>query len=120
MVEQKNPLILAFVGDAMQTLYVRTVLAKTDLPPRELHLRASQIVCARAQAKRFDEIFDGLNDIERRVAMRARNADHNTVPTSCTIAEYHKATALEAVIGYNALVGNHDRIAELIGELNKC
>ena len=118
-VAQKNPLTLAFVGDAVQTLFVRLELAKSDLRPSELHRRASQQVCAQAQAKRFDEIFDSLDEIEKSIAMRARNANHNTVPKNCTIAQYHKATALEAVIGYNYLMSQHERVKEIMGDL-KC
>jgi len=116
----KNPLTLAFVGDAVQTLHVRMALAQTDIKAKELHKRASAIVCATAQAKRFDEIFDNFTAAEKDIAMRARNTDHNTVPKSCTIAEYHKAKALEATIGYNYLLGNTKRVNEIIGEVHKC
>ena len=113
MLEQKNPLVLAFVGDAVQTLFVRENLSSADAKIAALHKSASQIVCAAAQAKRFDEIYTTLTDIEKDIANRARNAQHNTVPKSCTPGEYHKATALEAVIGYNYLSGNKERAKEI-------
>ena len=113
MIEQKS-LVLAFVGDAVQTLFVREALVKRDCKVSELHTLASKIVCARAQAKRLDEIFDTLTEEERDIATRARNAQHNTVPKNCTIADYHKATALEAVIGFNYLAGNIERVKEII------
>ena len=113
MIEQKNPLILAFIGDAVQTLYVREKLYTQFYTVASLHSQASKIICAKAQAKKFDEKFEQFSEMEKDIANRARNAQHHTVPKNCTLAEYHKATALEAVIGYNYLSGNHKRVREL-------
>ena len=104
-VENSNPLILAFVGDAVHTLQVRMKLAGQDLKISELHKLASEQCCAKSQAKEFDALYDTFSETEREIANRARNAKHNTVPKSCTLAEYQKATALEAVIGYRYLKG---------------
>ena len=37
----------------------------------------------------------------------------NSVPHGATKAEYHAATALEAVFGYLWLTGRHERTSEL-------
>ena len=113
MIEQKNPLILAFIGDAVQTLFVRTRFVDTDAKIGVLHRQSSQIICARAQAKKFDTVSKNFTPTEVEIATRARNAKSNTAPKNCTLGEYHKATALEAVIGYNYLVGNTQRAEEL-------
>jgi len=113
-ISQKNPLLLAFIGDAVHTLFVREQLSTHDAKISQIHKLASDTLCATAQAKRFDQIYDILTEVERDIATRARNAPHNTAPKSCTLGDYHKATALEAVIGYNHLGGNANRVKELI------
>jgi len=101
--ENKNPLILAFVGDAVHTLQVRQQLMANDCKVADLHKLASSECCAKAQAKKYDELYDSFTQNEKEIANRARNAKHNTVPKSCTLTEYQKATAFEAVIGYRYL-----------------
>jgi len=106
--------VLAFVGDAVHTLLVRENLASQDLKTSVLHKQASALVCAKNQAKLFDEILENLTEIEKELATRARNSSHNTVPKNASVGDYHKATALEAVIGYNYLKNNIERVREII------
>jgi len=113
-IENKNPLVLAFVGDAVQTLYEREKLCSEDAKVNTLHKQASVTVCATAQAKQFDRASALFTETEHNIANRARNAGHNTVPKSCTLEDYKKATALEAVIGYNYLSGNKKRVEEIL------
>ncbi|MCL2850799.1 MAG: ribonuclease III [Firmicutes bacterium] len=113
-IANKNVLVLAFVGDAYMSLVIRKELAANGFKVAKLHDMASKIVCAKAQAELFDKIFEGLSDVEKDIANRARNASVNTVPSSCSLAEYKKATALESVIGFNVLTGNEKRAIDLI------
>lgn len=113
MLEQKNPLILAFIGDAVHTLYVRENLANVDAKIGELHKQASKQVCATTQSIKYDKMVNSFCEIEKEIANRARNISHNTMPKNCNPSEYHKATALEAVIGYNYLLGKTERVEEL-------
>jgi len=114
-IAHKNPITLAFVGDAFMTLHVRTGLVmNNNLKPVKLHDMTSKVVCAKAQAKLFDGIQDALSETEKDIANRARNAGVNTIPSSCTLAEYKKATAFEAVLGYNVLIGELERAKELL------
>ena len=103
MLEHKNPLILAFIGDAVHTLRIRQELATQDLKVGDLHKIASQQCCASAQAKELDVLYETFTETEKEIANRARNAKYNTIPKSCTLVEYQKATALEAVLGYRYL-----------------
>jgi len=114
----KNPLALAFMGDVVMSLYVREQLLEKDGKVCDLHMQESRRVCARAQSVRFDEIKEGFDEIEQGIASRARNAKHNTVPKNCSLHEYRQATALEAVIGYNWMVGNKERVMDLVGIRN--
>ena len=61
-------------------------------------------VCAHAQAQAFARVEGALTERERDVARRARNA-HQTPPKNADAAEYHRATALEAVMGYLFVTG---------------
>ena len=110
---QKHPLALAFIGDAVMNLLVKEQIVTTNnTRVNDLHKQASAILSAKAQAVLYDKL--PLTQAEREVATRAFNAKHNTVPKNCTLAEYRSATALEAVIGYNWLLGNRKRVEELI------
>ena len=110
----KNPLVLAFVGDAYWTLYVRRMLVeKSNGKVNLLHQQANKYVCAVAQSGFYNKIVPFLTEAESGIAGRARNSDCNTRPKNCTLAEYKMATAFEAVIGYNLLIGNKKRLANL-------
>ena len=118
MIAQKNPLVLAFVGDAVMTLCIREHLALGEGKVGELHKKASEFICAHSQAVAFDKVSQTFGETEQDIARRARNVKHNTVPKNAKLADYKKATALEAVIGYHWLMGNHKRIEEIIINAN--
>lgn len=108
---------LAFVGDAAYALYVRTrLVGETDLVGGSLHLRASKFVNAVAQASAFDALVERgiLTSDEQDVAHRARNAHVHTRTKAASIAEYHRATALEALVGYLELTGDAARRDEIL------
>jgi len=110
----KNPLALAFVGDAYWTLYIRRMLIeKSNGKVNALHQAANQYVCAKAQCGFYHKIAPFLTEVESNIAGRARNSECNTRPKNCTLAEYKLATAFEAVVGYNLLIGNKKRLNNL-------
>ena len=110
-VNQLHPLALAFIGDAVMGLKVKQQIV-ADVKVNELHKRASQLICAKSQSKLYDALQ--LTGDETDIANRAFNAKHHTVPKNCTLVEYRKATALEAVIGYNWLQKNYERVEEIL------
>jgi len=115
MLEQKNVLALAFVGDAYHSLRVRTgLVASGDEKVAKLHQIAANVVCAKAQAQTFNRIKDKLTQTEADIANRARNAKHHTMPKNCSPAEYRDATALEALIGFWFLSDNEQRYNEVM------
>lgn len=118
--QQLNSLVLAYVGDAVQSLYVRQNLATTlDLKAGELHKLASKVVNAHNQAVLADKLFDTFTQEEKDVFLRGRNGKSHHKAKNQTGADYRKATGFEAVIGYLYLTGNDARIAELLGETNE-
>ena len=104
---------LAYLGDALYELYVRRRLLASGAHVRQLHRRAVGIVCAQAQALALTRIEPLLTQAERDVARRARNA-HQTPTKNAQAAAYHRATALEAVLGYLYLTGQRERLDDIM------
>ena len=107
---------LAHMGDAVYELLVRDRLTRENaLSVKDQHRRTIEYVAAAAQAAALERIAPALTEEERHVVRRGRNARVHGVPSGCTIAEYHAATALETLFGWLWLRGETARIAELFG-----
>ena len=105
---------LAHVGDAVYELLVRDMLTRqAALTVKDQHRRTIEYVAAPAQAAALERIAPELTEEERRIVRRGRNVRVHGVPSGCTIAEYHAATALETLFGWLWLRAEPDRIAEL-------
>ena len=110
-----NALVLAYVGDAVQSLYVREKLAREhDCKPADLHKMATGIVNAHTQAVAAEALLETLTEEEKNVYLRGRNGKAHHKAKNQSGADYRKATGLEAVIGYLYLVGNTERIKDLL------
>ncbi|NLB61310.1 MAG: ribonuclease III, partial [Clostridiales bacterium] len=96
-----SPLALAYIGDTIFDLYIRTyLLHHTSHTVHGLHIKATKMVNAKAQARAYEMIENTLTEEEQAVFKRGRNAHNGTVPKSATIKEYKTATGLETLIGY--------------------
>lgn len=104
---------LAFMGDTIYDLRVRETLVRRGGKVCSMHREASRHVCAHAQSEAFGRIEQMLTEDEANVARRARNA-HQHPPKNADPAEYHRATSLEALIGYLYLTGQTSRMNELL------
>ena len=112
---QLAPLSLAYIGDTVYDLFVRTMLLETTtLTVHGLHKRAAKLVCAKAQAEAFRAIEPMLGEKELAVYKRGRNSHIGTVPKSASIMDYRTATGLEALIGFLYLSGENGRINEIM------
>ena len=108
-------LTLAYVGDSAYDLILRTLFAETTmLHGKPLHSLVQTYVTARSQARIADGLQEELTKEELAVYRRGRNAKPETVSKHASLAEYHKATGLEALIGYLYLDGRTDRAVSLI------
>lgn len=115
-----NPLVLAFVGDAVQTLYVRESLVHTsDAKANKLHTRASKQVNATAQSHTVQRIMSELTEDEQEIFRRARNSKINTPAKNAALDDYRKASGFEAVLGYVYLTGQRDRLMFLLDAGNE-
>ncbi|MDY6367821.1 MAG: ribonuclease III domain-containing protein [Clostridia bacterium] len=118
----ENPIVLAFIGDAVYSLYVREKLVFTsDFKTGELSLKTIENVRATSQARFFKKIESLLTEEEIAVYKRARNAKKTTRSKSATVAEYNSSTGFEALLGYLYITGNLQRLNYLLnaGEENE-
>ena len=110
-----SPLTLAYIGDAVYDLVVRSVLVnRGNTAVNNLHKRASAIVKAPAQAAIAASIMDDLTDEEKDIYRRGRNSKPHTKAKNASTIEYLEATGLEAVVGFLYLKGDMDRALNLI------
>lgn len=112
-----SPLTLAYIGDAIFDLIVRTVLVgRKNCQVQKLHQRASSVVKAPAQAAMAEYLISKgcLNDEELAVYRRGRNAFTHTRAKNATMSEYRKATGYEALMGYLYLKKDTERMIDLI------
>ncbi len=114
-----NPIVLAFVGDAVYSLFVRERLTfSSDLKTGELNKLATSEVNAHAQADFVKELLPFLTEEEIAIFKRARNAKKPTKAKHATIAEYNLATGFEAVLGYLYIVGDLERLNFILNKGN--
>ena len=104
---------LAYLGDSLYDLYVREHLIAQGGRVRNLHRHAIKLVCAHAQSEALGRVEDGLTEAEAAVVRRARNT-RQTPPRNADIGEYHRATALEALVGYLYVTGQRERMNEIL------
>ena len=110
-----NPLVLAYVGDGVHTLYVRMQeLGKTTGKADKLHKAVTARVKAEAQASSMQIIIDELSEEENDIFHRARNAHTHSMAKNATVSDYRLATGFEALVGYLYLTGQNDRLEYLL------
>ena len=110
-----SPLTLAYIGDAIFELVVRTVLVeRKNTQAEKLHKAATKIVKAETQALMIEALKDDLTEEELAVFKRGRNAKAVTRAKNATMSEYRRATGFEALMGYLYLKGDMERMIELI------
>lgn len=109
--KQMNAITLAFVGDAVFSLFVRVKNSlETDLKSGKLNEKTSSRVCAVAQAEVADALFPYLTEEETEIFKRGRNAKKPSKSKHSTVVQYNKSTGLEALIGYLYLTGDKVRL----------
>ena len=114
-----SPVVLAFVGDAVYSLFVRERLTfENDGKSGTLNKLATEQVKATAQAEFVKDIMQLLSDEELAVFKRARNAKKSTKAKHASVAEYNMSTGFEAVLGYLYLIGDNDRLNFLLNKGN--
>ena len=113
--EFKNSLVLAFVGDCVQELFVKAKLAITDEHKSgSLHQKAIAELSAKSQSIKCERMLELFTDEEANIYRRANNCKPKSQAKNADSFEYHRATGIEAVWGYLYLTGQTERLGILL------
>ena len=114
-VKNMQPLVLAFIGDSVHTLFIREQMVKKgDYKVNELNRMVKEKVNAGMQCKIYKKIEALLTLEEHDLSYRARNSVKGQGAKNYSAYEYNYATAFEALIGYLYLTKQHDRLNEIL------
>ena len=113
---QLSPLVLAYIGDSIFDLVIKTYLLDTkgNMQVNKLNRFASNIVKAQSQSEMIGIIEPLLSPAEEAVYKRGRNAKSYTSAKNASISDYRRATGFEALMGYLYLEGEYERMVQLI------
>ncbi|MDO4343391.1 MAG: ribonuclease III domain-containing protein [Eubacteriales bacterium] len=110
-----SPLVLAYIGDAVFEVVIRTIMVKkSNCPVQKLHKRTSALVKAQAQSQMAERLLPLLTEEEMHIYKRGRNAKSYTKAKNATLIDYRRATGLEALTGYLYLKKDIKRMIDLI------
>lgn len=110
-----SPLVLAFLGDSVYEREIRErIVREGNASPNQLNKRSSFLAKASTQAMMAQALLSEMTDEEVAVYRRGRNANSHTMAKNATVADYRRATGLEALMGYLFLCGEEERCRELI------
>ena len=113
-VREYSALTLAYIGDAVYEIIIRTyIVGKGNAPVERLHKRSSRLVKAETQDNLIMAI-EHLTEEEHAIYKRGRNAKSYTMAKNATMSDYRKATGCEALVGYLYLTERYERLTELI------
>ncbi|MEZ0537000.1 Mini-ribonuclease 3 [Caldicellulosiruptoraceae bacterium PP1] len=107
-----NPLSYAYIGDAVYELFIRDMLIEKypNFNPHKYHIMSIKYVKASNQAYAIRALWDELDDEEKLIAKKGRNAKPHTIPKNADIVDYKFATAFECLIGYLYLEKREERL----------
>lgn len=115
-VKNLNPLVIAFVGDAVYEVFIRTYLVdkNREMSVHKLHVEAVEFVKAHAQSEFIKNIEQILTEEEMYFFKRGRNSKSGTVPKNADVQEYRYATGFETLIGFLYLTNQEERLNYLL------
>lgn len=112
-----SPLALAYIGDGIYDLVIRSiVVGKGNTKASRLHQTTSHLVKAHTQATMMETLTPMLTEEETEIYRRGRNAKSPTMAKNATMSDYRRATGFEALMGYLYLTDQFERILELVKE----
>lgn len=114
-IQMMNPLVLAYIGDAVYDMYIRTYIVTISRKNvNELNKMAVGFVKASAQAEIARFLEPELTEAEERILKRGRNQKSSSVAKNASIGDYRLATGFESLIGWLYLNDNFERMDQLI------
>ncbi|MBQ8291473.1 MAG: Mini-ribonuclease 3 [Clostridia bacterium] len=116
---QINPVVLAFLGDAVYSLWIRERLVCSGAgKAADFQRAAGRLVSAKGQSAFLERVLPTLTERETEIFKRGRNAKKATKSKHASVAEYNRSTGFEAVLGYLYLIGARERIEVLLSHFN--
>ena len=110
-----SPLVLAYIGDGIYELIIRTMVVRQgNRQVNKLHRQASRYVKAQAQSQMMETLLPLLNEEELCAYQRGRNAKSHSTAKNASVNDYRRATGFEALMGYLYVNGEMERLLELI------
>jgi ribonuclease-3 family protein len=110
-----SPLTLAYIGDAVFELIIRTLIVeKGQRAANTLHKHTTKIVCAQTQAKMIESVYDSLSEEEQDIYRRGKNTKIHSSAKNASLSDYRKATGFEALCGYLFLKNDTARIIYIV------
>ena len=112
-----TPVQLAYIGDAVYELCVRTYIFDRGHSVNQLHNMATDFVKAKAQSDIVHDLEDFFTEEEKRIIKRGRNSKSHSVPKNANLMDYKYSTGFESLIGYLYLVNDDARIEEIFDKI---
>lgn len=110
-----SPLTLAFIGDGIYDLIIRSIIVgEGNTRASQLHQHTSHLVKAHSQSAMLEYMFPHMTEEENAVYKRGRNAKSPTMAKNATMTDYRRATGFEALMGYLYLTDQFDRLVDLV------
>ena len=110
-----SPLALAYMGDAVYEVLIRTrVMNRGSMQVNKMHKKSASLVKAEAQARMIQALQGELTEEETAVYKRGRNAHSASSAKNASIRDYRMATGFEALVGYLYLTGQYERLLKLV------
>ncbi|HPD00130.1 MAG TPA: ribonuclease III domain-containing protein [Acetivibrio sp.] len=114
-ISQLSPLVLAYIGDAVYEVFIRTMLvSEGDMPVHILHKKSIGFVKAKAQSDIIHRIMPSLTPEEHDVVRRGRNTKSGTIPKNADVTEYKYATGFESLVGFLYLKKDYERLMTIL------
>ncbi|MCI8769682.1 MAG: ribonuclease III [Lachnospiraceae bacterium] len=115
--EQYSALGLAYIGDGIYDLIIRTIVVELgNGKVKKFHRLTSGVVKAESQARLMKAILELLNEEELAIYRHGRNAKSVTSAKNASIGDYRVATGFESLLGYLYLKHQMDRLLSLVNE----
>ncbi|MDK2918100.1 MAG: mini-ribonuclease [Candidatus Petromonas sp.] len=116
-VRMMAPLVLAYIGDALYEIYIRTyIIHKYKGKVNDLHRISTEFVNASAQALIVHTLEDDFSEEEWWIIKRGRNQKSGSMPKNASLVDYKYATGFECLLGYLYLMEREDRLLQIVSK----
>ncbi|MDD7363187.1 MAG: ribonuclease III domain-containing protein [Peptoniphilus sp.] len=115
----QNPLVLAYIGDAVFEIFVRSVILHRRQKVSRLHRASAEKVKASSQAALALALGDFFTEEEEAIFKRGRNTHQKTMAKHAEVIDYRNATGFECLIGYLYGAGKEERLREYFTEIER-